>query len=176
MKHLISPLAFLALSLTFTACGSGGSSDSGGGGSTTTSTIGSASGGSVASVNGYDYSSNLEIVVEITPYTNGFKATFTPQTGSGSFICSLSNYVTQNGSQYSFRVIDTKSEYDTLSAYYDGYVESGAFDNCATYYTETVWVVLASSAGFSASSSYTVILGDVNDTDGFTAQQISVTP
>ncbi len=35
MKHLISPLAFLALSLTFTACGSGGSSDSGGGGSTT---------------------------------------------------------------------------------------------------------------------------------------------
>jgi len=160
-------LVLLALCLIVPSCGASDGSSSGG--------IGSPTGGSSVTANGYDYNNQLKVIVKISPYSNGFKATFTPQTSSGVFICSVSNSVSQSGSQFTFTITDTKSNYEQLAEYYDGYVESGAFDSCATYTVETVWVVFASDTGFSASSSYTVILDSVT-TDGFTAQQISVVP
>ena len=63
----------------------------------------------------------------MTPYQKGFKVLFSPV--SSHFVCTVSNYVIQGGNQYEFgSIADTKSEYEEVT-YYNGYVESGAFDS-----------------------------------------------
>ena len=87
--------------------------------------------------------------------------------------CSVSNYIIQSGSQLKFgSIADTKAEYDGYS-FYNGYVESGAFDSCGTYQVDTTWVLFSTKIGFSADRTYKVTLDDVTS-DGFTAKTATI--
>ena len=112
-----------------------------------------------------------EVSVTITPYEGGLKILFSPV--SSVFICSISNYIIQSGNQLKFGLIaDSRAEYDANS-YYNGYVESGAFDSCGTYRVDTTWVLFSTKIGFSADRTYKVTLDDVTS-DGFTAKTATI--
>jgi len=133
-------------------------------------TLGSKNGAEVYMA-GYDYNGNKEVSVTISPYEGGLKILFSPV--SSVFICSVSNYIIQSGSQLKFgSIADTKAEYDGYS-FYNGYVESGAFDSCGTYQVDTTWVLVATKIGFSADRTYKVTLDDVTS-DGFTAKTATI--
>jgi len=138
----------------------------------TASTIGALSGGSAVTVIGYGLFGAQESTVTVTPYTKGFKIKFTP-VAAGAFICSLSNSVIQSGSQKSFNV--TASITGLPSTIYNGYIESGASDTCATYKVETVWTIFSDAVEFDPTKPYTVDLSDVDAANGVN-QVISITP
>jgi hypothetical protein len=123
-------------------------------------------------INGYNSSNIKVITAELTPYELGLRIKFSPVTSS--FVCSVSDAIIQGGNQFSFgSIADNKDEFDSAS-YYNGYIESGAYDSCATYQVDTTWVIFASKVGFIATSDYQVTLDDVTS-DGFTAQTVSIT-
>ena len=130
------------------------------------------------SIDGYKYGGTKEVTATITPYEGGFKIKYSPTTNSGVFICSLSNYVVQNSSQKDFdSIAKDYSSFQSNDSWmnYDGYVESGTYDSCGTYYVETTWVVYSSRIGFDSKSNYQLILDDVTS-DGYTAKTITITP
>ena len=133
-------------------------------------TLGSKNGDAV-SMDGYDYNGNKEVSVTISPYEKGLKILFSPV--SSVFICSVSNYIIQSGSQHKFgSIADTKAEYDEYS-FYNGYVESGSFDSCGTYQVDTTWVLFSTKIGFIADRNYEVTLDDVTS-DGFAAKTATI--
>jgi len=138
--------------------------------SETTTSLGDKNGDAVI-IEGYDYNGIKEVSATITPYERGLKILFTPV--SSAFICSVSNYIIQSGSQLQFgSIADTKAKYDEYS-FYNGYVESGAFDSCATYQVDTTWILFSSKIGFNSDRNYQVTLDDVTS-DGFTAKTATI--
>ena len=72
--------------------------------SETTSSLGDKNGDAVK-IDGYDYNGNKVVSATITPYERGLKILFSPV--SSAFICSVSNYIIQSGSQLQFGSIGT---------------------------------------------------------------------
>ena len=121
---------------------------------------------------GYDYYGNHVVTVKLYAYSNGFTVLFQPV--SGHFVCGVSNYVIQNGTQYTIgSIADTQAIYDA-SSYYNAYVVSGSFDGCGTYLVDTTWFISSSRLGFDPTASYQVILDDVTS-DGSTPMTFSFT-
>tara|TARA_Y100000031_G_scaffold154033_1_gene200656 strand:+ start:76 stop:627 length:552 start_codon:yes stop_codon:yes gene_type:complete len=135
--------------------------------------------GNAVTKNGYDYSKHV-VTATVTPYQRGFKVLFSPV--SEHFVCATDDYVIQNRNQYLFeRIADTKSDYAEgsrgRSDYYDGYIESGAFDGCGYYQVDTTWVIIANRIGIDSNTSYQVVLDDV-ETGGYgsTPETFNITP
>ena len=129
--------------------------------------------GNSVTIDGYHYSGSKTITATITPHQLGFKILFQPVTSH--FVCALSNYVTQSGTQKTLKVTDNYQTYNLYKNYYHGYVDSGAMDACATYSVDTTWIIFLEDLSFDPKSSYSVTLDDVTS-DGFSAQTVTVTP
>lgn len=122
--------------------------------------VGTQMGDSVTTA-GYDYNQDKVVAATVTPYQKGFKILFQPL--SSHFICSVSNYVIQGGNQKDFDLIaDSKSDFENYN-FYNGYIESGAFDSCGYYVVDTVWVIYSDKLGFNPNDAYQVRLDDVRD-------------
>ncbi|RLA07836.1 MAG: hypothetical protein DRQ51_04725 [Gammaproteobacteria bacterium] len=177
--HLLLSAIALTATIALTACDSGGGGGGGGsdsGGSSSSFDVGYQQ-GSPVSKNGYDSSGNHIVTATISPYSNGFKILFEPQSGYTPWICGLSvpNYLYQGGSQQQIQIIE-KSLFSDTTEYYEGYVESGATQHCANYGVDTTWVYFANLLdNFNANSDYRIVIDDIKDT-GDNVQSFDVQP